>query len=178
MPIIPTEYELSNITISENDVKDVLLNLKINKACGLDMITHILLKESANVISQTLAYIFNKCLNNAKFPTQWKMANVVPIHKGNEKNVVKNYRPISLLSCLGKVFEGCVFKYIFNYLCDNKLISVYLSGFIPGDSTVNQLVIIHHDICMTLENHIDIQLIFLIYQMPLIRYGIKVFCTN
>ena len=80
MPIIPTEYELSNITISENDVKDVLLNLKINKACGLDMINHRLLKESASVISQTLAYIFNKCLNNEKFPTRCKMANVVPIH--------------------------------------------------------------------------------------------------
>ena len=51
MPIIPTEYELSNIMISENDVKDVLLDLKIYKACGLDMINHILLKESANVIS-------------------------------------------------------------------------------------------------------------------------------
>ena len=75
--------------ISENDVKDVLLNLKINKACRLDMINHKLLKESANVISQPLAHIFNKCLNIEKFPTQWKMANIVPIHKGNEKKCCK-----------------------------------------------------------------------------------------
>ena len=61
---------------------------------------------------------------------------------------------------MGKVFERCMFKYIFNYLRDNKLISVNQSGFIPGDSTVNQLVSIHHDICMALENHTDIQLIF------------------
>ena len=83
MPIIPTEYELSNIMISENDVKDVLLDFKISKACGLDMVNHRLLKESANVISQPLAHIFNKCLNIEKFPTQWKMANIVQIHKGN-----------------------------------------------------------------------------------------------
>ena len=69
--------------ISENDVKDVLLDLKISKACGLDMINHRLLKESANVISQPLAHKFNKCLNIEKFPTQWKMANIVPVHKGN-----------------------------------------------------------------------------------------------
>ena len=59
---------------------------------------------------------------------------------------------------------------------DNELISVNQSGFIPGDSTVNQLVSIHQDICMALENHTDRQLI-LIYQKPLIRYGIQVFCS-
>ena len=76
------------------------------------------------------------------------MANLVPIHKGNEKNLIKNYIPISLLSCL------------FNYLRDNKLKSIHQSGFITGDSTVNQLVSIHHGVCMSLENQNDIQLIF------------------
>ena len=124
------------------------------------MINHRLLKESLNIISKPLAYIFNKSLSIGKFPNQWKMANIVPIHKGNENNVIKNYRPISLLSCLGKVFERCIFKYLFNYLRDNKLVSIHQSGFIPGDSTVNQLVSIHHEVCMSLENHNDIQLIF------------------
>ena len=51
-------------------------------------------------------------------------------------------------------------KYLFNYLRDNKIVSIHQSGFIPGDSTVNQLVSIHHDLCKALENYNDIQLIF------------------
>ena len=96
-----------------------------------------------------------------KFPKQWKMGNFVTIHKGCEKNLIRNYRPISLLSCLGKVYERCIFEY-FNYLRDNNLVSVHRSGSNPGDSasTVNQLVSIHHEVCMALENHNDIQLIF------------------
>ena len=82
------------------------------------------------------------------FPNQWKLANLVPIHKGKETHLVNNYRPISLLSCLGKTFERCVFKHVFNYLHENRITSINQSGFIPGDSTVNQLVSIHHDICI------------------------------
>ena len=88
------------------------------------------------------------------------MANLIPIHKGNEKNLIKNYRLISLLSCLEKVCERCIFKYLFNYLRDNKVKSIHQSEFITGDSTVNQLVSIHHEVCMSLENQNDIQLIF------------------
>ena len=90
----------------------------------------------------------------------WKMANVLPIHKSEEKNNVNNYRPISLLSCLGKIFERCVFKYTFNYLRDNKLISTYQSGFTSGDSTVNQLVNIYHETCSAIDAQNNIQLIF------------------
>ena len=57
--------------------------------------------------------------------------------------------------------KGVFFEYSFNYISDNKLISIHQSGFIPGDSTVNQLVSIHHEVCMSLENHNDIQLMFL-----------------
>ena len=49
---------------------------------------------------------------------------------------------------------------IYNYLREHNIISIHQSGFTPGDSTVNQLVSIHHDICMALENRSDVQLIF------------------
>ena len=67
---------------------------------------------------------------------------------------------------MGKVFERCIFRYLFNYLCDNKIVSIHQSGLIPGDSTVNQLVSIHHDLCKALENHNDIQLIFFDISKP------------
>ena len=64
------------------------------------------------------------------------------------------------MSCLGKVFERCVFKYTFNYLRDYQRISMNQSGFIPDDSTVNQLVNIYHNTCASLDEHKNIQMIF------------------
>ena len=86
------------------------------------------------------------------------MANVTPIQNSS---ILNNYRPISLLSCLGKVFERRVFKYFFNYLRvrDHTLIRIYKSGFTPGDCTTNQLVSMYTEICTALENQNDIQLI-------------------
>ena len=78
------------------------------------------------------------------------MANVTPIFKSKDSSMLSNYRPISLLSCLGNVFERCVFKYLFNYLRENKFISIYQSGFTPGDCTTNQLVSIYHEVCTAL----------------------------
>ena len=74
------------------------------------------------------------------------MADLTPISKGKQPNIISNYRPISLLRCLGKVFERRVLKYTctFNYLRAYQRISMNQSGYIPGDSTVNQIVNIYH----------------------------------
>ena len=80
--------------ISDQDVNDILVNLKVKKTCGIDLINHRLLKEAASIISKPLALLFNKSLNMGLFPNQWKLANLVPIHKGKETHLVNNYRPI------------------------------------------------------------------------------------
>ena len=152
--------QLDSLFISNQDVIDVILNLKDGKACGIDLINHKLLKESLSVLSLSLSRIFNRSLSLGKFPNKWKLANLTPIFKSQEPHFVNNYRPISLLSCLGKVFERCVFKYVFNYFRTHQLISLDQSGFIPGDSTVNQLVSIYHNTCTSLDDHNDVQMVF------------------
>ena len=73
------------------------------------------------------------------------MQNVVPIHKKGDRTNTSNYRPISRISCIGKVFEKCVLSiYIINLVPKNKLTPVQ-SGFTPGDSAVFQL----EDLCHT-----------------------------
>jgi hypothetical protein len=62
------------------------------------------------------------------------------LFKNGNKSLVSNYRPISLLSCVGKTFERVVFKHVSNYFLDNKLLCKYQSGFVPGCSTVHQLI--------------------------------------
>ena len=74
------------------------------------------------------------------------IGNVVPAHKKESKNPVKNYRAISLLPIFRKIFEGVIFKDLINYFHKNELFTKCQSGFLPGDSCISQLLSIVHDI--------------------------------
>ena len=80
------------------------------------------------------------------FPDDWEKSNVVPTHKRDSKNLIKNYRPISLLPIFSKIFERLIFNSLFNYFIQNKLFTECQSGFIPGDSCVAQLLSVTHEI--------------------------------
>ena len=71
---------------------------------------------------------------------------MTPVHKKNDKQIISNYRPISLLPILAKIFERIVFKNLYNYLTFNNLITKNQSGFRPGDSCTNQLLSLVHEI--------------------------------
>ena len=81
--------------------------------------------------------------------------------KKDKASVVSNYRPISLLSIIGKLLERIVFKYVFNYFKANFIINCYQSGFQSGKSTVTQLIEIYHQFCSAVDNQKEIRIIFL-----------------
>ena len=66
-------------------------------------------------ICKPLELIFRSCLENGKFPTEWKKANVVPAHKKGDKQNLKNYRPISLLPVAGKIFERILYNNMYEF---------------------------------------------------------------
>ena len=68
--------------------------------------------------SETICAIFNYSLENKIFPLKWTIARVMLSFKKDDKSKPSNYRPISLLSCVGKVMERVVYKYIFNYIVE------------------------------------------------------------
>ena len=70
-------------------------------------------------------------------PQNGKKNNVVPVFKKNNKQELKNYRPISLLPVSGKIFERLLYSSMFKFFTDNNLISQNQSGFKPGDSCTN-----------------------------------------
>jgi hypothetical protein len=77
----------------------------------------------------------------------------MPLFKKGDKSSISNYRPISLLSAVGKVFERIVLKEVFDNLISNNLLYKFQSGFIPGHSTVHQLMEIYYRLCMSLDDH-------------------------
>ena len=105
-----------------------------------------MIKLSQKSILKPLKIIFESCLITRLFPDQWKKAKVVLIYKKCDKQLIKNYRPVSLLSICGKVFERLIFNSLFNYFIENNFLSPHQSSFIPGDSCAQQLISITHEI--------------------------------
>ena len=76
-----------------------------NKASGPDGIHGKILKNCAKTLAYPLSLLFKISYNTGSLPKEWKIANVVPIHKKGSKDNIKNYRPISLTSLVMKTFE-------------------------------------------------------------------------
>ena len=120
-----------------------------------------MLKICDESLCKPLRIIFRSCLENGKFPSEWKKANVVPVFKKNNKQELKNYRPISSLPVSSKIFERLLYDSAFKFFTENNLISLNQSGFKPGDSCVNQLLPITHPILKSLDNDHEIRSVFL-----------------
>ena len=125
------------------------------------MITIRMLKICGDSILKPLELIFKSCLENGKFPNEWKKANVVPVHKRNNKQLIENYRPISLLPVCGKILERLIYNKMFEFFTENELISQNQSGFKPGDSCISQLLCITHDIYQSIDDGLETRADFL-----------------
>ena len=84
-----------------------------------------------------------------------------PVHKKSDKQILKNYRPVSLLPICGKVFERLIYNSLFEYFIENDLISPNQSGFKPGDSCTNQLISITHEIYQSFDDGFEVRGVFL-----------------
>ena len=136
------ENILAQVIVTEQDVIDMLCTLNANKAVGPDIISNRMLVSVKEKISK---------IREKVFPSDWKIAHVIPLFKNGAKSLTSNYRPISLLSCVNKVLEKIIFKHVFNPLLENKLLYKFQSGFIPGHSTSHQLIELYHRILLALE---------------------------
>ena len=150
-----TDARLGRIVILPQDVKKVLLNLNTSKAIGADKISNKLLKECAESLCIPLAEIFQQSLDEGIYPDTWKEAIIAPIFKKLDRQIKSNYRPISLLSCLSKVFEKLVFNNFYNYLVANGLLSDDNSGFRKNDSAINRILTILESVYKGYDDSLD-----------------------
>ena len=128
---------------------------------GHDNISIRMLKICGVSVCKPLEIIFRTCLNQGKFPEEWKKANVVPVFKKGDKQCVKNYRPVSLLPICSKIFERIIYNNTYNYLIDSNLISQNQSDFKCGDSCISQLISIRHGILNSLDEGYEVRGVFL-----------------
>ena len=141
--VLPTDLPqltnkcLDSMHFSSSNIAKIISHSDPNKAHGHHMLSIRMIKICGKSLCKPVSIISNDCLNEGKFPHEWKKANVVPIHKKG------NYRPISLLPICSKCFELLIYNEMFTFFTENNLISPNQSGFRPGDSCVNTLLAIY-----------------------------------
>ena len=114
---------------NEEEIERIIRKLPNKKSSGHDNIDNVLLKELSPGLFSVLTLVFNESLQEGKFPEIFKLAEVVPLHKGKTTTVIDNYRPISLLCTISKILEKIVYKRIYEFLNNTNQITTSQYGF-------------------------------------------------
>ena len=122
-------------TVDVDLVKKVIGNLKSKSSSGHDGISSSLIKEAKDQISNIITLIINQSISTGIFPDKLKIAKVVPVFKKDDIHLPGNYRPISLLPAISKIFEKVVYTQVYDYLDENKLLYSSQYGFRKKHST-------------------------------------------
>ena len=121
-------------TVDSNQVSTIISKLKSKSSSGHDGISAFLLKDINLIATPTITLIINQSLSTGIFPDKLKIAKVVPVFKKENPHMTGNYRPISLLPVISKVFEKIVFSQLYKYFNDNNLLYNSQYGFRKGHS--------------------------------------------
>ena len=115
--------------INERDIHGAMFRMKVKKSFGNDNISGYFLKIALPYISRILMLIFNTSTEASTFPVSWKIALVTQIYKEGEKSDKSNYRPISVLPVLSRLFEKLIYDQLYQYLERGGFLTSEQSGF-------------------------------------------------
>jgi len=148
----------STFKLELDSVLSELLNIDINQSAGSDRIPPLVLKMTANAIASPITALFNRSLSQGHFPEVWKCSIIKPIFKSGLRSDIKNYRGISILSVLPKLFEKLVRDHLFFYT--KRFISPKQHGFYPGRSSVSNLFLITNFISTVMSKGGNVQVVY------------------
>ena len=131
-------FSLKIPTVGE--VRNLLRKLNRRKAAGLDKIPCKLLKVAADIIAPSLTKIYQRSIISGIFPLEWKLARVTLVFKKGKMNNPCNYRPISVIPTVAKIFEKIVYDQLYNYLNENNPLTSCQSVFRSLHSTLTVLI--------------------------------------
>ena len=147
-----------HIDFSPSRIETLLKGINTNKACGPDEIPGMVLKMCSRSLSSPLSIIYRLVYNTGSLPSQWKLSNIVPIHKKGDKKSVTNYRPISLLCIASKIMERIVQDELYAKVL--HLNDPRQHGFLPSKSCATNLIGLIDDVAQTLHKNTDTDIIY------------------
>jgi hypothetical protein len=142
--------EFSFINVTQHDVESACREIK-SVAVGVDELPITFIINLLPIILPFVTYIINNCFTQSYFPALWKHAKVIPLAKKANSDKVEDFRPISILPCLSKVFEVLIRRQMSNYLHSKQLLTPLQSGFRMGHSTTTAMLKVVDDITSALE---------------------------
>jgi hypothetical protein len=145
-------------SISTDDILRHLLKLKPSSASGEDALPGFILKDCAQILVTPLHFLYNLILTTSVYPCLWKVGKICPIFKSGKKNIISNYRPVTILPHISKVFESIIYSYVYTNV--QNVISEHQHGFFRGRSTSTNLSCISHFISAALDKNTQVDVIY------------------
>lgn len=149
---------LCGINISGDMILRKIEKLDTNKGSGPDDIPALFVKNCAKELCLPLEILFNKSIKSGTFPTFWKVAHVIPVFKSGDKSDCSNYRPISILSCLSKLFESVVYDVLYGHV--RPFLHPRQHGFVTGKSTTSNLLEYKNYICRAFAKRMQVDSVY------------------
>lgn len=158
LPCSSSSHILSSLYITEKDTNKKLNQLDCNKGAGADNIGPLFLKKLHSHITKPLTILFNKCIEEGNFPNKWKLALIMPLHKSGAKSIISNYRPISKLSIIPKIFESLVHDVVYPHV-ESSIIQQQ-HGFMKKKSTLTNLMLYSNFIFESVDQRTQVDAIY------------------
>ena len=137
--------------VTYNDVRKAILSVRQDCSTGHDNIPSKYLKMSIDFIVSPVCHIINQCIQSNHFPNQWKISRISPIPKISNPNEPSDFRPISILPILSKVYERLIMHQMVSFLETQRVLSEQQSGFRKGYCTVTTCLKIRDDILKAMD---------------------------
>ena len=152
---------LMNIEITESDVLAKLSKINVGKSIGSDEVHGKFIYEIRHELAKPLAHLFNLSVKTGIVPQDWRDANVIPLFKKGSRGDAQNYRPVSLLSIVGKLLESFVKEHLVGHLEKYNLIKDSQHGFYSGRSCLTNLLEFFENATNDLDQNKAVDLIYL-----------------
>ncbi len=136
----PADSSLYLYPTNQHEIVKIVNKMKSKNSSGHDGISNCLLKHVVHDLKYALNIVFNKSIQEGVFPDSMKLAEVVPLYKSKRKDLVENYRPVSLLPVLSKVLERIIYKRLYSFLCNRALLFESQYGFRNNHSTIDAVL--------------------------------------
>ena len=149
-PALPYVSELDD-PISHDEVLQAIVRLKSKRAPGIDGIPAEVYKALSGYFTSLLTDLFNHILYTGLYPHQWSIGIITPVHKGGSRNDPNNYRGITVLNTIGKIFTSILNSRIMDWAEERSLIPESQFGFRKNRSTIDCLFILNTGIELALS---------------------------
>lgn len=157
----PISSNICKILVNEKEIEILLKKLDTKKGAGPDNISAVFLVNCASSICVPISLLFKKSLSTCTVPLIWKSAFITPVHKKGSKSEISNYRPISKLCIIAKLFERIIYNQV--YFALKKSLNQNQHGFLKGRSTVSNLIIFNDFITEAMDKGHQVDVVYTDY---------------